>query len=208
MCPICLREEESVMHAIWECPAATDVWAEQGSPVQKWSVGVKSFYQLWEEVHSKLTAENVEKMVFILRNIWYRRNMVVFDNKFLNPASIVQMSLSGYEDLKLARERKGEDAFQADDNASTSRGRGWKKPEGQLLKRLQRGGLCCSMSYKRGELWAFRAECIATWEAMVLCEELGLGEVIFEGDAKSVIDAVSSGEKDDSSYGHLVENLQ
>ncbi|XP_040987788.1 uncharacterized protein LOC121235507 [Juglans microcarpa x Juglans regia] len=108
-------------------------------------------------------------------------------------------------------------------------GRGWKKPEGQLLKvnfdaaikeSTKKLGLGVIIRDCRGEVYAaacltreasygiFRAECIAMWEAMVLCEELGLGEVIFEGDAKSVIDAVSSGEKDDSSYGHLVENLQ
>ncbi|XP_040994265.1 uncharacterized protein LOC121240800 [Juglans microcarpa x Juglans regia] len=203
--------EEDSLHshdAIWECPAATDVWAEQDSPVQKWSVGVKSFYQLWEDVHSKLTSENVEKMVIILRNIW-----------------------------------RGEDAFQADDNAGINRGRGWKKPEGQLLKvnfdaaikestkkslnfdaaikestkKLSLGVIirdCRREIYaaacltRESSYGAFGAECTAMWEAMVLCEELGLGEVIFEGDAKSVIDAVSSGEKDDSSYGHLVEILQ
>lgn len=26
LCPICLKEEETVAHITWECPAANDVW--------------------------------------------------------------------------------------------------------------------------------------------------------------------------------------
>ncbi|XP_042942801.1 uncharacterized protein LOC122276986 [Carya illinoinensis] len=55
---------------------------------------------------------------------------------------------------------------------------------------------------------AFVAECTALWEAMALCEDLGLRGVMFEGDAKCVIDAVKKYEEDDSKFGHLVEGLQ
>ncbi|KAF5462824.1 hypothetical protein F2P56_018800 [Juglans regia] len=103
------------------------------------------------------------------------------------------------------------------------------KPEGKQLKvnfdaalkeSTKKLGLGVIISDCRGEVFAaaslrrtlsygaYGAECTALWEAMILCEELGIGEVIFEGDAKIVIDAVSSGERDDSSLGHLVENLQ
>ncbi|KAF5449696.1 hypothetical protein F2P56_030114 [Juglans regia] len=45
-CPICLLEVESVMHAIWNCSAVSDVWAEEWSPVKKWWSGEQSFTQL------------------------------------------------------------------------------------------------------------------------------------------------------------------
>lgn len=35
-CPICVRDEESIGHALWSCVSATDVWAENDSAVQKW----------------------------------------------------------------------------------------------------------------------------------------------------------------------------
>lgn len=35
-CPICNLESETIMHALWQCPAMNDVWVEKGSAVQKW----------------------------------------------------------------------------------------------------------------------------------------------------------------------------
>lgn len=35
-CPMCYREEETIMHILWSCPAARDVWAKKQSLVHKW----------------------------------------------------------------------------------------------------------------------------------------------------------------------------
>ncbi|KAF5466911.1 hypothetical protein F2P56_016793 [Juglans regia] len=34
-CPICLQEEETVLHVLWQCPAANDVWSGSVKSVQK-----------------------------------------------------------------------------------------------------------------------------------------------------------------------------
>ncbi|XP_035545959.1 uncharacterized protein LOC108997798 [Juglans regia] len=169
-CPFCLNEDETTMHAIWECPAATDVWAEKGNPV----------------------------------------------------------SLSGWEEFKLATGRK-EGAINQCVKRGVVGGKEWKKPIGSKLKAnfdaaidvsSKKLGIRVVIRDDRGELVAacsairvfnsvaFVVECYALWEAMVLCEELGLGTVIFEGDAKGVTEAVSKEEKNDSCWGHLVEGLQ
>lgn len=36
ICQTCLQEEELVIHVLWNCHTATDVWAEEESLVQKW----------------------------------------------------------------------------------------------------------------------------------------------------------------------------
>lgn len=44
----------------------------------------------------------------------------------------------------------------------------------------------------------FLLGCNALWRSMELCKELGFREVIFEGDAKTVIDAMQSKVVDES----------
>ncbi|XP_040993121.1 uncharacterized protein LOC121239848 [Juglans microcarpa x Juglans regia] len=101
-CPIRLMDVESVMHAIWNCPAASDVWAKEGSPVKKWWSGEQSFTQLWTDMYRKLTKNNIEKMVMIMKNIWYRRNKFVFETEFLNPKQVVQIATISQEEYSLA----------------------------------------------------------------------------------------------------------
>ncbi|XP_042983230.1 uncharacterized protein LOC122312638 [Carya illinoinensis] len=168
-------------------------------------------------------------MTMIMRNIWHRRNKYVFEKKLLSPASVVQIALLGYEDYKLAQECVRGEMDKKATKQTMKEGNGWRKPKDSMLKAnfdaatcesSRRLGIGVVIRGGEGEVYAakcavkvfngcmFAAECFALWEAMVLCEDLGLGNVQFEGDAKGVIDAVRRGDKDDSSAGHLVEALQ
>lgn len=42
--PICKVDCETVLHALWQCPVANDVWSENGSVVQKWTVMVDDVF--------------------------------------------------------------------------------------------------------------------------------------------------------------------
>lgn len=42
-CPICERESESIIHALWKCPAAVDVWEENSNPLRKWSFKINDY---------------------------------------------------------------------------------------------------------------------------------------------------------------------
>ncbi|XP_042944572.1 uncharacterized protein LOC122278450 [Carya illinoinensis] len=153
-------------------------------------------------------------MAMIMRNIWYRRNKFMFDKKFLTPTSVVQLSLVGYEDFKLAQEMLRGEINKVAVNPTMCGGKGWRKPGHSKLKvnfdaainvSSQRLGI--GLVIRDCEHEVFAAKC-AIKEAMVLCEDLGLGDVQFERDAKGVIDAVRKGEMDDSKAGHQVEALQ
>lgn len=37
-CPICLREDETLGHVLWYCPAASDVWILGNKAIQKASI--------------------------------------------------------------------------------------------------------------------------------------------------------------------------
>jgi ribonuclease HI len=49
-------------------------------------------------------------------------------------------------------------------------------------------------------------EATALFYAASLCRELGIHEVVFEGDAKQVVDAVNSNMSRWSRFGHLIED--
>lgn len=41
--PICEQVEETTCHALWNCGAASDVWAEHFSVLQKWQCTEEDF---------------------------------------------------------------------------------------------------------------------------------------------------------------------
>ena len=46
LCPTCLRDEETINHIVWDCPAAIDVWGCSRRSLQKSSCGGQDFSQL------------------------------------------------------------------------------------------------------------------------------------------------------------------
>ena len=78
LCPICSKEEESVIHVLWDCLAANDVWASGLSGVQKWKRGEGDFLRLWVNMSEVFEKDKLEKIVVMLRKVWLRRNTFVF----------------------------------------------------------------------------------------------------------------------------------
>lgn len=54
LCPICEREEELAIHTLWSCPASSDVWGEESSPLKKWSDADTNVWELWQTLIEKL----------------------------------------------------------------------------------------------------------------------------------------------------------
>ncbi|KAF5471762.1 hypothetical protein F2P56_008532, partial [Juglans regia] len=52
------------------------------------------------------------------------------------------------------------------------------------------------------------AEAQALWKAMVICRDLRLEKVIFEGDAHVIVKAVNNASEDYSVYGSLIEGIK
>ncbi|XP_042984282.1 uncharacterized protein LOC122313374 [Carya illinoinensis] len=226
LCPICVNKEETVCHVLWNCPAAVDVWAEVNSPVQKWPTGETDLGQLWNKVVERCGEDEVVLIATVMRNIWLRRNSLVFEDDFSSPGALFNKAKSSIAAYQEAQEKQGMGAGHVRVHRERVR---WRAPrEGVVkvnwdaayeLKNKKMGlgvvirdgegevlvSLCKPSSYS---VSAAVAEAEALWRAMLLCIELNFGEVVFEGDALGIIQVACSTEEIWEWYGQRLEDIR
>jgi hypothetical protein len=81
-CPCRSLEVETVIHSLWSCPAAEDVWGDHFSCFQKCSSLQISFMHLLDYCFRNYDKENVELLLVVARNIWIRRNSLFLKGAF------------------------------------------------------------------------------------------------------------------------------
>ncbi|XP_035546799.1 uncharacterized protein LOC118348717 [Juglans regia] len=101
-CPMCFKEEESVIHSLWECPATNDVWANDLSGVSKWKREGGDFLALWVRLMGGLDNSKLEEIAVQLRKVWLRRNTVVFEKRLTCPKTLITTSIESLEAFKQA----------------------------------------------------------------------------------------------------------
>ncbi|KAF5450671.1 hypothetical protein F2P56_031001 [Juglans regia] len=226
MCPICKSESETILHALWQCTAVNDVWACKGSGVQKWSVMVVDFMDLWDRLCMKMNSGLLEEVAMILKGIWNRRNKYVFENVFSSPAQVYEGAIHSLDGFRNALKCK---------KANSSGGcpvsviKQWKKPEDGWLKANfdaaideQNGivGLWIIIRNNKREVMAAYSEpqrmktkavvveAIALRRTIEVCKEMGFNKVIFEGDALVIINTVKENVMCWTWYGQVVEDVK
>ncbi|XP_041020460.1 uncharacterized protein LOC121262109 [Juglans microcarpa x Juglans regia] len=100
LCPICFRDEESVIHALWKCPAANDVWANGLSGIHKWKREGVDLLTLRGKMMKVLEKATLEEPAVILRKVWLRRNTFVFYNRLTCPRRLLSTAIETLEDFK------------------------------------------------------------------------------------------------------------
>jgi ribonuclease HI len=225
-CPICGRAVETTFHALWQCPAAQDVWSAGGVIFQKSYFDGPAFIQVVDGMMDRCNDLNLALFVGISRRIWLRRNEVIFGGGFFaHPNTIVQQAGQAEENF---REVIAGDTHQFPFMEATARIT-WKAPPTDCLKvnwdagidrKKGRVGLGVIIRDHLGRVWASKsqtrrgfldpttAETMAALLAIQLCCEMGIQRVQLEGDAKNVITAVNSGEPDGSSRGQITEDIR
>ena len=84
MCSISLRFPESVVHALWECDVARDVWVGSLKILQKGGSGMVDMVQLMEYLLVRVESQDMEVVLIQAWLIWNQRNKVVHGGKFHN----------------------------------------------------------------------------------------------------------------------------
>ena len=70
MCPICMRFPESVIHALWECEAAKNVWVGSLKILQKGVLGLADFTHLMEYLLDQIELHDMEEFLVQAWQIW------------------------------------------------------------------------------------------------------------------------------------------
>jgi ribonuclease HI len=225
LCPICGLEPETIIHILWNCESAKDVWSECCRAIQKYSSIEVGFASLFEIMADKLTAEELQMMVGVARQIWLRRNAVVFGGEFLAPGVLVKQAHD-----QLAAWRKAEDSRRIGSPlCSRPRSMGWQRPPAGALKFnwdaainkvTKRMGVGIIVRDDGGAVVAVRcasrphitdpatAEAMAVWMLADFSLTIGHNQIIAEGDSLEVVGALRRDGECCTSYGHIVEEAK
>ncbi|XP_042942878.1 uncharacterized protein LOC122277061 [Carya illinoinensis] len=226
LCPICQIDTETVMHLLWQCPAANAVWTEMTTPIQKWNVAEDDFLSMWGRMKGKLTEPDLEMIAATMRMLWLRRNELVFDKKFRSPRSVIRDSKESLQEYQAANQmlKRGNNLAMA-----VRQGQHWEVPREDFVKtnwdaavdlknkkvgigiiiRDENGDVLVAACGRRKYLHhPATAESLALRRAAEIYTELNYTKVILEGDAKGVIEAVNREAEDLSVYGNIIQEIK
>jgi hypothetical protein len=217
ICPICCSEEETIVHALWGCISAQDVWADCSVKIQKSSQVSTDFLSIMDYLMERCEVKEVQLAVLVARQIWHRRNAVIFGGKFSSPKSIVQAAKAQLEFFC---------SIEMKSATSSSYPRGledvcWKAPSGGVLKanwdaavdgRRKKIGIGVIVRDHEARVIAMlsetkdfikdpaTAEALAARRAVELSLNLGIQRLILEGDSLSIVQAIQ-----EARSGHMYE---
>lgn len=223
MCPICKLEVETTFHILWGCPSASDVWGVSSRVFQKSTFSGPGFLQVAEGVFQTFGGDEFCVFAETAKRIWFKRNAWIHDGVFLHSNAIVKEATDSIQEFHSTN--------RAEDNSSSTRVDrrkqwaklmdGWCKlncdasinmREGRMgfgmIVRDSRGVVIVARSLsKLGSLELAAAETMALYFGVKLCVEYGIQQIIVEGDAKQVIDAVQASGENSSIFGQLVGDV-
>ncbi|XP_042952129.1 uncharacterized protein LOC122289215 [Carya illinoinensis] len=225
-CPICGTEVESIMHVLWECPAANDIWGQDESGIKKWDRSEKDFLSMWGKLMNRMPKNLLEEVVVLFRKVWLRKNDWLFERRKACPRKEIistRVALQEFKDLQ------GNNSKQVAVQSSLTGSLQWGKPASDYVKvnwdastdfKQHRMGIWIMIRDEHGEalvvvcdrrenvMDAAVAECVALRKAVELCIALNIQKAIFEGDAKVVVKAVQEAEEDLPLFSPIVEDIR
>jgi len=226
-CPCCGLAVENVIHCLWSCPAAGDVWGDHLSCFHKCSTFQQSFIHLLDYCFHTFEKEKVELLLVVARNIWLRRNSLVFQGSFLSPHRVWEESLSSLDDFRICSQGE-ENLAKASTHSASSPLEVWCPPPANFFKinwdasidiKGNRIGIGLVVRDSRGECIAAKcvcllvkgdsriAESLVALHAVYFGKFLELRDVIFEGDSSQVVAEIISSPPHLSTAGHITESI-
>jgi hypothetical protein len=210
-CPICKLETETIGHSLWSCQAAKDVWMECPPKIQKSPGDEDDFSAVFVRLAERLSDDELRLLVFVARQIWFRRNDFVFNGEFRPPEKLVQVARLQMEQYDQATASKDKEDLTMGNTCNQKQVR-WKKPPIGVVKlnwdaavdeRTGNVGLGAIARDHEGRVLAMHgsickhiynpttAETLAAWKAVVLSVQLGVIYLEVEGDANEVVQGIN-----------------
>lgn len=161
----------------------------------------------------------------LARQIWFRRNKWAFDGVFTSPNVIIQKSFELIADYSHLHEKRSPGhSMRNPDCVKKWRApsQGWykanwdvaiDKSHGQVgigvVIREEKGQVIAAMSKTRMSLLEpTTGEAYAAYHAACLCKDVGVQNILLEGDAKQIVEAINSHTRTWSHFGHLISDTR
>uniref|UniRef100_A0A2N9J884 Reverse transcriptase domain-containing protein n=1 Tax=Fagus sylvatica TaxID=28930 RepID=A0A2N9J884_FAGSY len=97
---ICKQDEDTTIHALWQCPLARNTWALVQGRVQKIPNQAEEFSGFMQWIFRNFTSDALAEWAAVVWSIWNARNKMVYEDCQLPPALILSNGLSIVRDFK------------------------------------------------------------------------------------------------------------
>jgi ribonuclease HI len=231
VCPLCLTDEETDWHLLFNCVAVKEAWTVMGlSQIIEPRLHIfLNPRDLIFDICKQVSAIEASKAAVIIWFLWQHRNNKVWSESI---ATAYQIGMQAYSYWQQWAESNG--MFQelqqsARQNTADSSMLQWQQPPIGTLKcnvdasfynlagatgwgwilRDSRGQFqLAGTNILHSPLNVLEGEAMALREAMKEVMHRGLSHVIFESDSKLVVDAISSKQAGISEFSMLISNIQ
>jgi hypothetical protein len=227
LCPCCQSDVESIIHAVWCCPGAQDVWGCGPVLCQKCPSIFLNMVDLVSYLLSKLNADMMSLAVVVLHRIWLRRNKLVFEGQFSSPVKVFTEASHLFEDFKMYSLRKPHSMASNADGSNICKF--WKPPMTSFVKvnwdaslnvNSALVGLGCVIRNMDGFVIAAKccacmavvdpvcAEAMVAFFALEFCCEIGYVNIESEGGSLQIIKGVCSSDYSLVRIGHFLDAIK
>ena len=133
-CPLCEREPETVIHVLWQCPAAMDAWSTGCKTLQKKNLSLGlTFLQVVDKIFLQCDLEETKQFVGIARRLWLRRNEMVHGSRMTHPNELVLQTKTAMTEFA-ATTKKGERTRAPIPRGDVERNVKWQPPDAGWVK--------------------------------------------------------------------------
>ena len=103
-CCLCHQETKTVLHVLWSCGVAQDVWAGSLGRLQKSGTAQNNFLQLVTGLLVKLSDEEWNLFWITCWLIWHQRNTVIHGGVFRHPSRSAQRAVDYLKEYTVAQD--------------------------------------------------------------------------------------------------------
>lgn len=206
LCPICSLEIETIGHIFWSCPSARDLWTECRHKIYKSTSDENDFMSIMEKLMERASVEKMQMVAIVARQIWHKRNTMVFGGKCTSPTALLRTSMEQMEAYSKAK-------WQVNNQWPVPRKsviEPWQKPSTRFIKvnwdafvdlkgkRIEieiivrdHGRSVVSMLCEtKANVQDVTTKALAAWKGVELSAALGLRKIIMEGDVLDIVQAL------------------
>ncbi|CAL1397819.1 unnamed protein product [Linum trigynum] len=220
-CPVCWESSETLEHLFLYCPVARALWDCSGLDYLGEALPRQTFPLFLKKLLALINQPTVfMAVVAILWRIWRSRNWVVFEGKQFGIPVLMRQFVQQFEEwVRLPKETVAR-PIQSDPGQQPLVGppRMVCRWDGATKAGSHSAGGVV-LFHPFGEIAMVRGyhfpgidnpqvvELLALREAVGWCVELGFTDIVFEGDAKVIIEKINRGDQSDSRMGAVLAEL-